>query len=68
MVLLKHNHPKSWNLLRSLSRCFDIPCFCAGDFNKILKSHEKLGGRIRPFKQMQDFWDVIDEAGFADSG
>ena len=54
--------------IEKFSGCFDIPCFCAGDFNEILKSHEKLGGRIRPFKQMQDFWDVIDEAGFADSG
>ena len=39
-----------------------------GDFNEILKSHEKLGGRPRPLTQMQEFRDVIDECGFRDLG
>ena len=39
-----------------------------GDFNEIIKSHEKLGGRLRPHQQMQDFRDVLDECGFVDLG
>ena len=35
----------SWNLLRNLNAQFDFPWLCARDFNKILKSHEKMGGR-----------------------
>ena len=37
---------KSWDLLRELNNRFSVPWFCEGDFNEILKSHEKLGGRL----------------------
>ena len=62
------NRHISWNLLCSLNTKFDFPWLCAGDFNEILKSHEKLGGRPRPLTQMQEFRDVIDECGFRDLG
>ena len=39
-----------------------------GDFNKILKSHEKVGGRPHPIVQMQEFRDVIYECRFRDLG
>ena len=39
-----------------------------GDFNEILQSDEKKGGRIRPHVQMQAFRDVLDVCGFVDLG
>ena len=36
-----------------------MPLICAGDFNDITRAHEKLEGRLRPFRQMQDFRDVL---------
>ena len=45
-----------------------MPWLCAGDFNEITRAHEKLGGRLRPSKQMKDFRDVLDECGFQDLG
>ena len=41
---------------------------CAGDFNKIIRQGEKLGGVIRNHRQMQLFRDVLDECGFLDLG
>ena len=38
------------------------------DFNKILRSHEKKGGRARLEVQMRDFRETLDECGFADLG
>jgi len=49
---------ESWNLLRNLYGRFSIPWLCIGDFNEITKSHEKSGGRLRPFMQMKNFRDV----------
>ena len=37
-------HPESWNLLRGLNTLTFIPWLCAGDFNEITKTDEKLGG------------------------
>ena len=62
------NHYVSWATLRRLKAKHSLPWICAGDFNKIIRAHEKLGGRLRPFKQMQDFRDVLDEYGFRDLG
>ena len=38
------------------------------DFNEIIRSHEKIGGRQRPARQMEDFREVLDECGFRDLG
>ena len=43
-----------------------MPWLCVGDFNEIC--HEKLGGRLRPLRQMKEFRDVLDECGFRDLG
>ena len=40
---------ESWNLLRELNNRFSVPWLCGGDFNELLKSHEKSGGRLRPY-------------------
>jgi len=58
----------SWNLVRSLVGRFSAPWLCAGDFNEITKSNEKLGGRFRSYNQMKNFRDVLDEGGLMDLG
>ena len=40
---------ESWNLIRELNNRFSVPWLCGGDFNELLKSHEKSGGRLRPY-------------------
>ena len=62
------NHHLSWSCLRSLKRRNSIPWLCAGDFNEITRSHEKVGGRQRPARQMEDFREVLDECSFRDLG
>lgn len=36
---------------------------CAGDFNEIAKTHEKKRGRLKPYTQMKNFQDALDECG-----
>ena len=62
------NHYLSWSCLRNLKCRNSIPWLCARDFNEIIRSHEKIGGRQRPIRQMKDFRDVLDECGFKDLG
>lgn len=62
------NHIESWNRLRWFQHKFSLPWISAGDFNEIIKTHEKIGGKPRPNGQMQDFRDVLDECGFIDMG
>ena len=57
---------EAWARLRSLKSRSAAPWICAGDFNEVAKQAEKLGGRIRPYGQMQAFRDIIDECGFMD--
>ena len=63
-----HLHSVSWNLLRTLHNQLTLPWLCGGDFNELSKSHEKRGGRPRPYRQMQKFRDVLDECGLWDLG
>ena len=49
------NWEDSWSLLHCLSSQLDFPWVCIGDFNKITRLKEKLGGAIQLEKQMQDF-------------
>ena len=56
----------SWATLRRLKSKHSLSWICAGDFNKIIRAHEKMGGMLHPFKHMQDFRDVLDECGFRD--
>ena len=59
---------ESWDLIRSLHNRFRVPWLVAGYFNEITKSSEKRGGRLRPYLQMQDFRDALDECGLMDLG
>ena len=63
-----HNHHISWNILYHLNHKFSIPWLCVGDFNEIGWAHEKYRGRNKPYKQMQDFCDILGECGFIDLG
>ena len=63
-----HKHHESWAILKNLNRNFSLPWLCAGDFNEILRSHEKKGGRARPEVQMRDFYETLDECGFSNLG
>lgn len=62
------NHQVASATLRRLKAKYSIQGCCAGDFNEITRAHEKLGGRLRPERQMQEFRDVLDECGFKDLG
>ena len=59
---------KSWNLMRNLHGRFSVPWLCEGDFNEITKTHEKKDGRLRPYIQMKNFRDALDECGLMDLG
>lgn len=59
---------ESLDLLRDLQKRFLLPWLRASDFSKLLKSNEKLGGHLRPYGQMQKFWEALDECGLMDLG
>ncbi|GMI73050.1 hypothetical protein HRI_000974300 [Hibiscus trionum] len=69
-----YGHPEeqhrgeSWDLLRSLDDMPDIPWLVIGDFNELLLSSEKQGGRDRPVRQMKGFSAVLNECGLDDLG
>ncbi|XP_028073297.1 uncharacterized protein LOC114275455 [Camellia sinensis] len=69
-----YGHPEmaqrktSWELLRKLSTCFQMPWLCAGDFNEILFSREKCGVMGRSPSKMEHFRNVIADAHLADLG
>ena len=63
-----HKRMEAWNKLRLLNTRHNLLWLCAGGFNEITKSSEKLGGNNRSQAQMQLFRDVIDECGFLDLG
>lgn len=46
----------------------DLPWFCVGDFNEIVKSEEKMGGASRPERQMVAFKEALDFCGVCDLG
>ena len=59
---------ETWDLLRNLHQKYSLPWLCAGDFNEILLSHEKLGGALRSETAMREFREVVDDCGFMDLG
>ena len=63
-----HLRLETWNLLRELHSQRSLPWLCGGDFNELLKSHEKHGGRLRPYGQMEKFREVLDECNLLDLG
>ena len=63
-----YKHHESWSILKNLNRSLSLLWLCAGNFNEILKPHEKKGSRARPKSQMKDFREDLDECSFADLG
>ena len=63
-----HLRMETWNLMRELKSRFSLPWLCSSDFNELLKSHEKNGGRLRPYGQMEKFREVLDECNLLDLG
>ena len=59
---------ETWSLLRQLHRRLALPWLCAGDFNEVLWSHEKLGRGPRQENMMKEFREVLDECGLMDLG
>ena len=60
--------PETWSLIKSLHLTASLPWLCAGDFNEILWSHEKLGLGPRQEGCMKAFHDALDECGLKDLG
>jgi len=56
----------AWAMMRLLNSKPHLPWLCMGDFNEILFTEEKRGGRIRPHCQIQAFRDTLDVCGFVD--
>ena len=63
-----HLRMETWNLIRELQSQFSLPWLCGDDFNELLKSHEKHGGCLRPYGQMEKFREVLDECNLLDFG
>ena len=63
-----HLRMETWNLIRELKSQFSLPWLCGDDFNELLKSHEKHGGCLRPYGQMEKFREVLDECNLLDLG
>lgn len=57
---------KSWRLLERLAEGCDLPWLCAGDFNEILRDHEKSGGVIRNDSKVRDFRNCLDNCDLTD--
>ena len=61
-----YGHPEtgkreeSWRLLEELERRYALPWICMGDFNEILHLGEKVGGSLRPERQMNNFRATIN--------
>ncbi|GMI83525.1 hypothetical protein HRI_002021800 [Hibiscus trionum] len=64
----EQNRRASWNLLRQLNDLPNVPWLIIGDFNELLFSFEKSGGRIRSQRQMDDFREALEDCSLADIG
>ncbi|GMI95338.1 hypothetical protein HRI_003203100 [Hibiscus trionum] len=60
------NRLESWNLLRGLNDCPETPWLIIGDFNEIMYSFEKQGGRVRSERQMERFRSMIEDCSLDD--
>lgn len=67
-----YGHPEtvkrssSWQLLKMLKPSTPMAWLCAGDSNEIQHQREKMGAASRPYKQIEDFRQVIELCGLFD--
>lgn len=59
---------KSWNLLTQINQGINNHWCVIGDSNEITTQDEKLGGRLRPLRQMAKFWIALEVNGLLDLG
>ncbi|XP_074351494.1 uncharacterized protein LOC141690607 [Apium graveolens] len=64
----REKRQESWNLLRELANKSDLPWCIIGDFNDMMSTDEKRGGRPHPFNLLQGFIEVVNECGLVDLG
>ena len=69
-----YGHPEKaqrhhcWELLRRLRGLFTLPWLVAGDFNEILHSFERKGGRDRYDSSMRGFGEAVNDCELIDLG
>ncbi|KAK6151112.1 hypothetical protein DH2020_016044 [Rehmannia glutinosa] len=54
--------------MRVISPGYSKSWLCVGDFNEILRLHEKQGGNLKSFQQMDQFRQVLTDNGLHDLG
>ena len=59
---------ETWQILEAFGRCNKLLWLCINDYNEILSSSEKLGGQLRPERQMDRFREIVDLCQFRDLG
>ncbi|MBA0730167.1 hypothetical protein Golax_022929 [Gossypium laxum] len=57
-----------WDLLRQLASNSNHPWIVMGDFNEVLFSNEKQGGRFQDKRLMEDFYSVLEDTRLSDLG
>ncbi|KAG8481936.1 hypothetical protein CXB51_026729 [Gossypium anomalum] len=62
------NRRESWDLLRRLGQEQTAYWIVLGDFNEIIHSFKKKGGRLRAERQMEDFRMALDDCGLINVG
>ena len=59
---------ETWQILEAFGHSNVLPWLCIGDYNEILSNSEKLGGQLRPTRQMDRFREIVDLCQFRDLG
>ena len=59
---------KLWDLLLSLAQNNQLPWMVCGDFNVVLFSNEKQGGKPFDLREVKAIKEAIDQLGFQDLG
>ena len=59
---------ETWQILEAFGHSNVLPWLCIGDYNEILSNSEKLGGQLRPARQMDRFREIVDLCQFRDLG
>ncbi|KAL4310577.1 hypothetical protein GQ457_01G015360 [Hibiscus cannabinus] len=62
------NRRNSWNLLRRMDDCPNVPWLVIGDFNEISAASEKQGGLVRSERQMTEFRSMLTDCSLSDLG